>query len=92
MLARLKAKLKGWRTTVGATAIGLVGALQLIGTVDISPLLRVFLKDDQIIGAIMVVMAIGGVFMRYVTTTPIGVGPPAPPPPAYNHDGVDSGF
>ena len=91
MFAKLKAKVKGWRTVIGASAIGLVGAAQLIGTVDISPLLRVFLKDDQIVGAVMVVIALFVGYLRYVTTTPIGQSPaPSQTAPDFNR-GVDEG-
>jgi len=90
VFAKLKAKLQGWRTTIGASAIGIIGALQIFGAVDITPLLKLFLHDDQIVGAVMVIMAVVMGYLRYITSTPVGTASPTTVAAAAATDAGDS--
>jgi len=46
MLTRLREKVRGLRTYIGAGAIGVVGALGVLGQFDLTPLVQLFVKDD----------------------------------------------
>ena len=94
--AHIRARLVGLRTFVGAGAVALVGIAQLAGSVDITPLVHLFVKDQDQVGLVIVVLAVFFGFLRYITTTPVGVIPtnePVQPPqsaPFMNY-GVDAG-
>jgi hypothetical protein len=72
MLAALKAKLKGFRSFITAGAVAGIGMLQLAGDIDITPVLRLVVKDENEIGVILVIVAFLMVILRSITSTPPG--------------------
>lgn len=80
MFAKLREKLKGWKTVVinsvmGAPA-GLYFLYQEFATVDLTPVI-----PAKYVAAFMVGWAILGVILRIVTTGPVGAkGDEAPAP------------
>lgn len=77
MFAALKAKVQGLRTIVVSGVLVAVGAAQTYGAVDITPLVRVFVKDENQLGVVMVVIALVFGYLRWITQTPVGQGTPA---------------
>lgn len=71
MLAKLRLKLRGWKTIVANTAMGLPAALYGLylefATVDFTPVI-----PAKYVAAFMVGWAILGVVLRVITTGPIG--------------------
>lgn len=62
---------KGFRTLAGAGAFIVVGILSVAGTLDLTPVVALFVKDPAILGAVMVGVGAFFGYMRYLTTTPI---------------------
>jgi hypothetical protein len=71
MLAKLSAKLKGWRTIIINAVIGgaalLLTVIDSLQGVDIAPLLPPQWTPRVIAG-----MAVAGVLLRLITTGPVG--------------------
>jgi len=73
MWQKLRAGLKGWRTMVAAVLTGLLGLADVVGAVDLRPLVRVFVHGDEAqVGAVMTALAVLFALLRVVTTTPVG--------------------
>jgi hypothetical protein len=79
MWAALKQKVQGFRTLVASGAVAAVGAAQTFGMIDITPLVRVFVKDENQLGAVMVLLGIGFGYLRYLTKSSVGEKHPADP-------------
>lgn len=90
MFDKIKARLKGIRTFLAAGAVGLVGSANLFGAIDIAPLLRYVVKDENQVGAILVVLAIGFALLRMITNTSPGASAPDQVAPVKS--GVDVGM
>jgi hypothetical protein len=80
MFAKLREKLKGWKTVVINTIIGLPATLLFIvdqfSTVDVTPLV-----PTKYAAAIVAAMAVLGVVLRIITTGPVGAKGDAAPKP-----------
>lgn len=64
--------MKGWRTLAAAGSLVAVGLLSVVGSLDLTPLVALFVKDQKYLGVAM--LAVGGLFagLRYLTTTGCG--------------------
>jgi hypothetical protein len=72
VFARLKRKAKGFRTFIGAGAIGVVGVLGAVGDVDLTPIVQLFVKDPAALPVVMVLIAIFFGVMRQLTDSAPG--------------------
>ena len=73
MWSKLSARIKGWRTLIVAGATGLIGLADVLGAVDLRPLVRVFVNGDEAaVGAVMTALALGFALLRMITTGPVG--------------------
>ena len=73
MLRNLRGKLKGWRTIAAAILTALLGLADVVGAIDLRPLIRVFVHGDEAqVGAVMTLLAVLFALLRLATTTPIG--------------------
>jgi hypothetical protein len=71
--SKLSARIKGWRTLIVAGATGLIGLADVLGAVDLRPLVRVFVNGDEAaVGAVMTALALGFALLRMITTGPVG--------------------
>lgn len=63
---------KGWRTLAAVAAFLVTGFLGVVGALDLTPLVALFVKDPQYLGVAM--LGIGALFgwLRYITSSPIG--------------------
>lgn len=75
---------KGWRTISAVLAFIIAGFLGVLGTIDLTPVIALFVKDPELLGAAMVFVGLLFGFLRYVTTTPLFSAAPDP------HRGADS--
>jgi hypothetical protein len=81
MFSALRTKLKGWRTVIFHAAYGIPSVILLFSDqiksagIDVTPILKRWLTPDGILFA-TTMMAIIGVFLRVITTTPIGKSEP----------------
>lgn len=88
---------KGFRTLMAAGSLVVVGLLNIIGTLDLTPLVGLFIENEKYIGVAM--LAIGALFgwLRYITSTPLAVTDKdttvdwANDPNAPHKRGIDSG-
>jgi hypothetical protein len=72
-LVKKRAGSKGWRTLIVAGATGLIGLADVLGAVDLRPLVRVFVNGDEAaVGAVMTALALGFALLRMITTGPVG--------------------
>jgi hypothetical protein len=70
---RLNRKIKGFRTFIGAGALGLVGMLSILGELDLTPLVKLFVRNDDALPLALLGISIFFGVMRYLTdTTPGG--------------------
>lgn len=69
---KIRTRMRGVRTFLTAGAFGLVGVSNLLGGIDLAPLLRTFVSDEKQLGAILVLIAVTFAVLRYVTSTPPG--------------------
>jgi hypothetical protein len=72
MFDRLRNKIKGFRTFIGAGAFGVVGGLSLLGQFDLTPVVQLFVKNQSALPLAMLSIAIFFGFLRYVTSTSPG--------------------
>ncbi len=73
MWQKLRGGFKGWRTIVAAILKGLLGLADVVGALDLRPLVRVFVHGDEAqVGAVMSGLAVLFALLRVVTTTPVG--------------------
>ena len=73
MFERLNRKIKGFRTFIGAGALGLVGMLSILGELDLTPLVKLFVRNDDALPLALLGISIFFGVMRYLTdTTPGG--------------------
>lgn len=68
----------GWRTFSAVLAFLIAGLLSVVGALDLTPVVALFVRDPATLGAAMVL--IGALFglLRYFSTTPIFVSRPEP--------------
>ena len=80
MWAKLRAKLKGWKTIIVNATAGLPAALYGLylefQSVDFTPVIPAKYAAAAVVG-----MAVLGVVLRMITTGPVGAKGDAPPPP-----------
>lgn len=87
---------KGFRTITAAVGIIIAGLLGAVGTIDLTPVVALFVKNPAYLGAAMAGVGVLLGLFRYLTTTPL-FQPVAPPPAAATADpvmikrGLDSG-
>lgn len=62
---------KGWRTLAAAGAFVLTGLFSVVGSIDMTPVVALIVKDPELIGAAMVGVGVLFGFLRYLSTTPI---------------------
>lgn len=71
-------RLRGWRSVIFHSLYGVPAAvvtlLDMIGAIDITPILKTFISVDQVPLALALI-ATGGVFFRWLTTTRLGCRP-----------------
>ena len=73
MWASLKDALKGWRTIIAAAATALLGFADVVGAIDLRPLVQVLVHgDDAQVGAVMTLLAVMFGVLRLITTGPVG--------------------
>lgn len=60
---------QGFRTLVCSLLVALVGVADIVGSIDISPLVGAFLPNKDAIGMVMVSLALLFGVLRYLTTT-----------------------
>lgn len=67
---------KGWRTLTAVAAFLVAGLLSIVGTLDLTPLVQMFVKDPAMLGVAM--LGIGALFgwLRYITNSPLGKADP----------------
>jgi hypothetical protein len=75
----LQTKAKGFRTLLASGAVALVGFIQLVGVYDITPVLHLFLKNENIVGAVLIGLGIIFAALRMVTNTPAATPTPEAP-------------
>lgn len=74
---------KGYRTLLAVLAFLVTGLLSVVGALDLTPVVSLFVKDPAMLGAAMVgVGALFG-FLRYLTNSPMFS------PHPHDTDGVD---
>ncbi len=63
--------MKGYRTLAAVFSFLIVGALSVVGTLDLTPLVALFVKDQAYVGVAM--LGIGALFgwLRWITSTPL---------------------
>ena len=90
MFARFRQKAKGLRTFIGAGALGVVGALGVLGQFDLTPLVQLFVHNDAALPLAMLAIGVTfGVIRYYTDTTAGGYQSATQAAPAYK--GVDDG-
>ncbi len=90
MFTRLNHKIKGLRTFLGAGAIGAVGGLALLGQFDLTPLVQLFVHNEDALPLAMLAIGIFfGVLRYYTDTSAGGYNSAYQSAPAYK--GVDDG-
>lgn len=69
---------KGWRTLSAVAAFIVTGLLSVVGTLDLTPLVQMFVKNPEYLGLAM--LGTGALFgwLRYITSTPMGSKEPDP--------------
>lgn len=72
MFNRLQNKVKGLRTFIVSGAIGVVGVLSLLGQFDLTPLVQLFVHNDDSLPLVMLLIAITFGTLRYFTDTSAG--------------------
>jgi hypothetical protein len=60
---------QGFRTLIGAGALMAVGIADTLGTIDISPLVGLFVSDQRKLGAIIVALTLFFGMLRFMTKT-----------------------
>lgn len=63
--------MKGWRTLTAAGAFVVAGLFSVVGSIDLTPVVALIVKDPELIGAAMVGVGILFGFLRYLSSTPI---------------------
>lgn len=63
--------LKGWRTLGSALGLVVCGILGAAGTIDLTPLVALFVKDPAYLGAAMVLVGLFFGFLRSITSSSI---------------------
>lgn len=90
MFTRLKQKLAGARTFIGAGALGVVGSLSLLGQFDLTPVVQLFVHNSAALPLAMLGIAIFFGWLRYITSsTPGGYQSAYQSAPTFK--GVDDG-
>lgn len=74
----LSSWLKGWRTVLFGLLVAIVGLLDALAMVDLTPLLSSWLPEGRV-GAVLSAIGILTVLLRFVTTGPWGSQPAAEP-------------
>jgi hypothetical protein len=73
VLARIKQKVKGLRTYIGAGAFGVIGGLSLLGQFDLTPVVQLFVHNEAALPLAMLGVAIFFGILRSISdTTPGG--------------------
>jgi len=73
MWSNLGVRLKGWRTLIAAGVAALLGLADIVGAIDLRPLVRVIVHGDEAaVGAVMTALALGFALLRLITTGPVG--------------------
>jgi hypothetical protein len=71
MLAKIKSKLKGWKTVAWNSLVGISGiALYMIDQLQTVDFSKVFMPST--VGWLMLGLSVAGILLRAVTTTQIG--------------------
>lgn len=65
--------IKGFRTMISAGAFAVVGLLSVAGSLDLTPVVAMFVKDPAKLGAAMVGVGALFAFLRYISSTPVGM-------------------
>ncbi len=66
-------RISGLRTLIVAAAFGVLGVLEAIGTVDLTPIIGHYVSDKDQVGYYMALMAVVFAALRCVSRTPVGV-------------------
>lgn len=67
----LRKFLKGFRTLGTCLAFLLTGLLSVIGSLDLTPLVALFVENPAMLGAVMVCVGALFGYLRYLTNTPL---------------------
>lgn len=71
-------RLKGWRTVLFGLLVAVLGLLDALAMVDLTPLLSAWLPEGRV-GAVLSMIGVVTVLLRFVTTTPWGSQPAVEP-------------
>ena len=72
MFAALREKFKGYKTMFGAAAVGGLGVLNVVGGVDLKPVITSFVSDEHQVALILVLAAILFGSLRLISNGPVG--------------------
>ena len=72
MFAALHTKLKGYRTLIGAAALGGLGLANEFNGIDFTPLVQMFVRDQHVLAVAMIGIAVFFGVTRWATTGPVG--------------------
>lgn len=62
---------KGFRTLIAVLGFIICGILTVAGSIDLTPLIALFVKNQAYLGAAMVCVGLLFGWLRYLTTTPL---------------------
>lgn len=62
---------KGFRTLIAVLGFIICGVLSVAGSIDLTPLVTLFVKNQAYLGATMVCVGLLFGWLRYLTTTPL---------------------
>jgi hypothetical protein len=68
----LRRRLKGWRTVAFGGVVALLGLLDALSAVDVTPLLTAWLPEGRV-GAVLSGIGLVTVALRFLTTTAVGI-------------------
>lgn len=71
MMKAVRLFLKGFRTIGAVLAFLITGLLGAVGTLDLTPVVALFVKDPARLGAAMVMVAALFGWLRWLTTSPL---------------------
>lgn len=67
--SNLLQRLKGWRTFLLSVLVFLTGVASALEYIDLHALLRVFIKDEAVLGSVVAVISFLFMLLRFATST-----------------------
>lgn len=78
MLNAVRNFLKGFRTLISAGAFAVIGLLSVAGSLDLTPVIALFVRDPAMLGAVMVGVGLLFALLRVVSNSAVGSKVPTP--------------